>query len=339
MRRFLCAIAVAISAVTLARPSRAGERVSAAVLRQNLFSACFQNDQEGWVVGDLGRIFHTTDGAKTWHIQSAGNATRSFVSLACPDEGDLWAAGQAGEIAHSADAGTTWTLQRSSTNRQLLGVAFGNRQRGLAVGDFGVMLRTGDGGATWAKVPFPQGVTLPPDVAEVVDPGDVVLYAVSFADPEHAWIVGEFGVILASSDGGLTWHAQDSPVQTSLFGVFFADQQRGWAVGLEATLLQTTDGGRTWRKVHVESPYGFALALYGVQVRGNYGWAVGNSGFLLNSKDAGATWQLVNVPVQLRSSWFRDMSLLPDGRGYIVGAKGLVLAADRDRFTPSKVRF
>ncbi|HVO27701.1 MAG TPA: YCF48-related protein [Candidatus Margulisiibacteriota bacterium] len=336
MTKLLCAVSLAW-VVASGGTAVATERVTAAAIRQNLFATCFINDKEGWAVGDLGRIFHTTDGAKTWDRQTIAES-RSFVSLACPDSQHLWAVGQAGAIVHSSDGGKTWQPQKSGANRQLLDVAFANTQRGIAVGDFGLLLRTEDGGTTWTKVPLPEDTKLPADVAEVVAPGDIVLYGVSFADPDHVWVVGEFGTILASADGGASWRPQQSPVETTLFGVSFADQQRGWAVGLESTLLVTTDGGASWRQTAIDTPKGFSLALYDIQVRGTYGWAVGNSGLLLNSKDSGATWQVVSVPVQLRGSWLRGVSLLADGRGFVVGARGLVLAADRDRFTTLRDR-
>jgi photosystem II stability/assembly factor-like uncharacterized protein len=333
----VCALSLVVTAASTG-PAVAADRVTAGVIRQNLFSTCFVSDKEGWAVGDLGRVFHTTDGAKTWDRQTFGG-THSFVSLACPDSQHLWAAGQAGDIVFSGDGGKTWQPQKSGTTRQLLDVAFANTQRGIAMGDFGTLVRTDDGGNTWAKVTLPDDTKLPPDIAEVVAPGDIVLYSATFTDPDHVWVVGEFGTILASTDGGTSWHQQQSPVETSLFGVSFADQQRGWAVGLESTLLVTTDGGISWRKSDIETPKGFSLALYDIQVRGNYGWAVGNSGLLLNSKDAGATWQLMTVPVQMRGSWLRGISLLADGRGFVVGARGLVLTADRDSFTPLREKF
>ncbi len=337
MKHFLRAIVVAM-AVGWACPAIGAETLAAANLRQNLFSSCFLSEKEGWLVGDLGRVFHTVDGAKTWERQDAGSKV-PFMGIACAEGGPLWAAGQSGQIAQSKDKGKTWQMQASGSKRELLGIAFANAQRGIVVGDFGTMLRTDDGGATWNQIPLPQDIKLPVEVAETVDPGDVVLYGAAFADPEHVWIAGEFGVILASSDGGLTWQSQTSTVEETLFGIFFADQQRGWATGIDATLLATTDGGISWHKQEVETPRGFSLALYDVAVRGSYGWAVGNNGFLLNSKDAGATWHLAKVPVQMASSWLRQVSLLPDGRGFIVGATGLVLATDRDTFTPLKERF
>lgn len=331
-------ICVAAIAVLTGCTTAMAQMWPAAEMRQNLFASCFLNEREGWAAGDLGRIFHTVDGAKTWQQQGAGTP-RSFVGLACVDATHLWAAGQIGEIAHSVDGGKTWQMQTSGTNRQLLDIAFANAQRGLAVGDYGTLLRTDDGGATWSKLPIPTDVKLPPEIAETVDPGDILLYDVAFADPDHAWVAGEFGVILASTDGGQTWHGQTSGVEETLFGIFFADPQHGWAVGLDATLLRTTDGGISWQKQEIETPKGFSPALYDVGVLGNYGWAVGNNGFLLSSKDAGATWQRVTVPVQMGSGWFRAVSLLPEGRGFIVGASGLVLAADRDSFTPLKQQF
>jgi photosystem II stability/assembly factor-like uncharacterized protein len=333
-----CIVRVAVAASAwgvCAFSAAAGDQLSPAEIRQNLFATCFVTAQEGWMVGDLGRIYHTVDGAKTWQVQSAGTK-KPFVAITCPDKNSLWAAGQSGQIAHSTDAGNTWQLQKSGTGRQLLDIAFVDTQHGLAVGDFGTMVRTDDAGVTWTTIALPQDTKLPPDVAEVVEPGDVVLYSLSFGSPEKVWVVGEFGVILASTDGGLSWHSQDSPVENSLFGVSFADEQRGWAVGLESTLLATTDGGISWRKLDIETPKGFALAIYDINVRGSYGWAVGNSGLLLNTKDAGATWQVAKIPVQLASVWFRGVSLLADGRGFVVGAGGCVLSTDRDSFSPSK---
>jgi photosystem II stability/assembly factor-like uncharacterized protein len=316
----------------------AADRWTTEELRQSLYDGCFVSDEEGWAVGDLARIFHTTDGAKTWSLEGA-DTKKPFVAISCPDKNNLWAAGQMGQIAHSTDLGKSWVMQESNTKRQLLDIDFANPQRGLAVGDFGTLLRTDDGGKTWTSVPLPTDTKLPPDVAEIVQPGDVVIYGASFADAEHVWIVGEFGVILSSTDGGQTFHPQTSPVETSLFEVFFADAQHGWAVGLEETLISTTDGGITWTKQQLEAPKGFTLALYDVAVRGNNGWAVGNSGILLYSGDAGATWKLVDVPSKLRSGWFRGISLLPDGRGFVVGARGIVLALEGDSYTSLKQNY
>jgi len=313
----------------------AAEIVEAANVRQGLFASCFVNEKEGWAVGDLGRIFHTTDGAKTWEIQSAGTK-RPFVSVGCIDSNTAWIAGQAGDMAHTTDGGKTWTMQTSGTDRQILSVQFIDAQHGMAVGDFGTMLRTEDGGAHWMKVAVPADTQLPEDMIGIVEPGDIVLYSISYGDPQHIAIVGEFGVILMSEDGGQTFSSRASNVETTLFGVFLGEQGKGWAVGLEAEMLSTNDGGATWKREKVKTPAGFSLALYDIEVRGGLGWAVGNSGYLLTSNDGGTTWNLVEVPPQMGSYWFREVSLLPNSKGFVVGSTGLILTLEGTKFTASK---
>jgi photosystem II stability/assembly factor-like uncharacterized protein len=167
----------------------------------------------------------------------------------------------------------------------------------------------------------------------VVDPG-VVLYSIACSPTTR--IAGEFGVILASTDGAM-WQVQKPPSRRAFRRVLSR---------------RTARMGRAWnppcrdhrRRHHLEedpvdTPKGFPLALYDVAVHGQHGWAVGNSGLLLHSGDAGVSWKLVAVPVQLRGSWFRAVSLLDGGRGFIMGARGMVLSTDGDRVVPLKQKF
>jgi photosystem II stability/assembly factor-like uncharacterized protein len=206
-----------------------------------------------------------------------------------------------------------------------MSAAFANPQLGIVVGEFGTIIRTEDGGNTWTKVSVPSDIPLPEDIAETIDPHDILLYDAVFVSPEQAWIVGEFGVIFATADGGKTWTAQRSPVETTLFGVDFADAQRGWAVGLESVMLRTTDGGATWETQDVPVPAGLFLSLYDVDVEGQFGWVAGDSGLLLRSSDGGATWTRVDVPISLAGNWLRSVSLTPGGFGFVVGSEGLIL--------------
>jgi photosystem II stability/assembly factor-like uncharacterized protein len=104
---------------------------------------------------------------------------------------------------------------------------------GIAVGTEGTILRTTDGGATWARQS--SGTT-------------AVLYGVSFVNADTATVVGYDGttrlpVILRTTDGGATWTPQESGTNNSLGGVFFVDANTGWAVGGGGTILHTTTGG------------------------------------------------------------------------------------------------
>lgn len=300
-------------------------------VRQNLFAACFLNDKEGWVAGELGRVFHTTDGGLTFTRTPTGTA-RGLLAIACFPDRTLIAVGQLGLAIRSRDGGASWEPLTTNTKRSLLNVAFATPEIGVAVGDFGTIIRTTDGGTTWDAIPMPTEVNLPADVAEVVQPGDVLLYDVAFPTPTHGVAVGEFGTIFVTEDAGKTWASQKSPVEMTLFGVGFADTQRGWAVGLESVMIGTTDGGLTWKRLEIPAPKGYFLALYDVAVSGQYGWAIGDRGLLMKTIDAGVTWTLVDVPIRLAGTWFRGIALGADANGFIVGNRGSVLATQRDAF-------
>jgi photosystem II stability/assembly factor-like uncharacterized protein len=291
------------------------------------------SSQEGWIIGDRGRIFYTTDGGKTLERLDAGTP-RAFLSIACFPDKSLVLTGKSGIVYRSPNGGRTFEAQPSGVERNLVSVAFGDQKTGIAVGDAGTIVRTADGGSTWQKIAVPTDIPLPEEVADVVERSDLLFYDVSFPAPDRAWIVGEFGVILTSTDGGLTWSAQKSPVQSTLFGVTFVDANNGWAVGMSAVMLRTRDGGATWQKLDIPKRPGFSLSLYTVAVKGKNAWAIGDSGFLLSSADGGETWKLTDVPIQMAATWFRGLSLTADGHGMITGADGLLLAIEGQNFTP-----
>lgn len=304
-------------------------------IRQNLFSACFTSDREGWVVGELGRIYHTTDGGKTF-TRAEVDTQRAFLSVACLPDSSVFISGQKGAAIRTHNHGDTWETVDTGTKRDLLSVDFATDKIGFAVGDYGTMLRTEDGGTSWSKISLPSDLKLPEDVADIVDPADVLLYDVDFVTPERGWVVGEFGVIFVTSDGGKTWTTQQSGVETTLFGVEFADANTGFATGIEEVLLRTTDGGQTWEKMKVPGRKGFVLGLYDVAVQGNIGWAIGDSGLLLRTTDAGATWTRVDLPIRLVGNWFRGIALTPGQHGIIVGSDGEILLTEGDQYQELK---
>jgi photosystem II stability/assembly factor-like uncharacterized protein len=319
----VCLVATAALAVSV---------ITADEVRQNLLATCFINENEGWIAGELGRIFHTTDGGKTFARAETGTQ-RGLLAVACFPNKTVIAAGQLGIAIRSRDGGATWEPLTTNTKRSLLSIAFATPEVGVIIGDFGTIIRTADGGTTWETIPMPEQINLPADIVDIVAPGDVLLYDVSFTSATHGVAVGEFGTIFTTADAGKTWVSQKSPIESTLFGVGFADDgQRGWAVGLESIMIGTRDGGLTWQKEQIPSPKGYFLALYDVAVSGQFGWAIGDRGLLMQTTDGGATWKLVDVPIRLAGSWFRGLSLGPDATGFIVGNRGIMLATQRDTF-------
>jgi photosystem II stability/assembly factor-like uncharacterized protein len=307
------------------------EPVSHQEIRQNLFTTCSAPDGRRWIVGELGRIYSTPDNGQTIFRSGAGTK-EAFLAIACSPDGPLLITGQNGLIMRSRDAGESWQKLDAGTDRALLAATYADADTALAIGDYGTIVRTTDGGDSWSKAALPEEVDLPEDIAMIIEPGDVLLYGIDFPTPTKGWIVGEFGVIVATEDGGQTWVSQTTPIETTLFGVSFADDMRGWAVGIDEVLLHTEDGGQTWVRQTIPRREGFVLGIYNVAVEGNIGWAVGDNGLMLLSTNGGRSWERVNAPIEFAANWFRDIDLNKNGEGLVVGGNGIMLSTKNDQF-------
>src|SRR5438445_791953 len=77
------------------------------------------------------------------------------------------------------------------------------------------------------------------------------LFGVYFADASNGWAVGSSGInppgiILHTTDGGVTWNAQAAPNTNNLMGLSLSNASNGWTCGASGTLFNTTNGGTNW---------------------------------------------------------------------------------------------
>jgi photosystem II stability/assembly factor-like uncharacterized protein len=159
-----------------------------------------------------------------------------------------------------------------------------------AVGYWGTMLRSQDGGRSFAPVATPTRDTL---------------FGVSFADERNGWVVGAYGLILRSRDGGATWTKQgvtltdelgeQRALDSHLFGVAAVGPDEAWAVGDSGVILHSTDG-ETWARVPVSQE---VLADDNLPERiwnavrftdPQHGYIAGEFATTLRTSDGGATW-------------------------------------------------
>lgn len=61
-----------------------------------------------------------------------------------------------------------------------------------------------------------------------------------------AWIVGLFGAVRKSLDGGQTYADHTSSEPSRIQDVVFKDANRGWKVGQRSVIEESLDGGKTW---------------------------------------------------------------------------------------------
>ena len=192
---------------------------------------------------------------------------------------------------------------------------------GWAVGDFGTVLHTTDGGGTWLRQAAPFGEH---ERARQVAAPD--LLSVHFlSDRRRGWAVGSDGVILATSDGGHSWNLELSYVGIVLRAVqFLEDGRRGWVVGGNGYILATADGSQRWER----QPSGTWAKLHGVQFLddGLRGWAVGVDGLITETSDGGQTWRPQTRRTRAELTAIR---FLPDGlRGWVLGLGAIMATSD-----------
>lgn len=191
----------------------------------------------------------------------------------------------------------------------------------VAVGDYGTVVRSTDSGKTWVQ-------------AEV--PVSSLLTAVHFADAQRGWAVGHGGVVLATTDGGVSWSLQqvlaDRPV---LLSVHFASADRGYAVGAYGSAWRTVDGGRNWTPMAVGSGPDADMHLNHIfSTRGGALFAAAETGLAFRSTDGGATWTSLATGVS-GSLWSGLEGV--DGEIVLLGMSGRVLSS-RDRGDSWQVR-
>ena len=153
-------------------------------------------------------------GAAQWFWQRPLPQGNPLYAVSFADPNTEVAVGEDATILKTTDGGAHWNIQTSGyqgAGVQLFGVSFTDASHGTAVGSNfffsgggnAVVLRTTDGGGTWAtKYSNPT-------------PG-ILLFGVSFTDADTGTVVGvDFNVgvalILRTTDGGDTWSNQDAP--------------------------------------------------------------------------------------------------------------------------------
>jgi len=295
------------------------------------------------MVGYEGRILRSEDGGQNWtEIQRPVDISLTQVTFV-DDYG--WAVGHHGTIVHTRDGGKTWTAQKSNTEKSIFAVSFTDKLHGWACGDESTWLWTDNGGESWNPEHIEVSQVGVSETTSLAIP-DIIYYGIQFLDPKNGWMVGEFGNIRHTSDGGKTWDSQHEPlldelaakggnkdVMTlgALFRVRFTDPNHGMVVGAGGALAVTDDGGKKWRWVSREGEKSDVppLHLYNIAMPRKDGRAVmtGTNGLILFSDNGGLDWQPAAIPGGV-FTWINGLAFSPDGKGVLVGGKGVILLSD-----------
>jgi len=249
------------------------------------------------------------------------------------------AIGERGLVILSDDQGRTWQQAKVPVSVTLCAVQFVDAKLGWAVGHSGVVLVTRDGGTTWVKQL--DGTQIPALLSAEAhaigqdsmartarqfeqDGPDKPLLDVMFVNARRGWVVGSYGLILRTEDGGTTWVSQmgrvDNQKGLSIYAIA-TDGKSMFLAGEQGYFALSDGAGDAFKRVEmpVASSFFTMLALPGRLVVGGLG------GVLFDSADGAASWRQVETGttssiVSLQAGAGR--SLLVGGQG------GEVMKAD-----------
>ncbi|MBI1807326.1 MAG: T9SS type A sorting domain-containing protein [Ignavibacteria bacterium] len=191
----------------------------------------------------------------------------------------------------------------------LLGTQFLNDSLGWAVGEYGTIIHTTNGGVSWYEQEF--GRT------------DNIL-ALSMVSVTEGWAVGDNGTILHTIDSGDDWLEQNSGITSGLNAVTFLDSLNGWATGDNEVILHTSDGGIAWTLQHKVMMPSSINAIDFLSL--TEGWAAGSSGKTFHTIDGGATWSLRVIGAQTTS--YLGITFADPSLGFAVGTNGKIIRTE-----------
>jgi photosystem II stability/assembly factor-like uncharacterized protein len=229
--------------------------------------------------------------------------------------------------AASAHASPGWRLTETGSTAQFRGLAPVTSRVAWVAGSAGTVLRTVDGGRSWADVSPPGASELLFRDIEAFDSRTALALSIG-SGPESR--------VYATSDGGKTWRESFRNDDPNAFYdcMTFLDRRHGLAlsdpVDGKFRILATSDGGRSWKVTPSTGmpdalPGEFAFAASGtclVSAGGKALFATGGGATarVFTSRDFGRSWSVTGTPVPSGpTAGIYSLAVQPSGRAIAVG--------------------
>lgn len=126
------------------------------------------------------------------------------------------------------------------------------------------------------------------------------LYAVHFSDVNTGYISGDSGVVLKTTDSGMSWSALTTGTTVSLRSISFVNNDTGYVGGsyydtntktTRGVLLKTEDGGASWLNLNFQYEENLNHIFF---LNADTGFVACSSDGLLRTEDGGTSWDRVS---------------------------------------------
>ena len=197
------------------------------------------------------------------------------------------AVGDLGTILLSDDEGKTFRQAgKVPVSSTLTAVSFADDKNGWAVGQWGAILHTADGGENWS-------------IQRLDTQEDRPLFSVHFFDANEGVAVGLWSLVLRTQDGGKTWETVTMPAppeggkaDRNLFKAFVSPKGSLFVAAERGVVLRSDDRGQTWRYLNT----GYKGSFWtGLALKDGTLVVAGLRGSVYRSVDDGHSWKAVDT--------------------------------------------
>ena len=279
-------------------------------LKQNveelLFSVRFATSDIGFIGGRNGLLLKTTDGGGNW-VETTPITSNDLEDIFFINENKGWIAGERGTVLITSDGGENWDSIKTNIKKRFFAINFVTENYGWIASEDAIFKST-DGGLNWEMSKY-QDTTY--------------YYSVYFANKDTGWVAGDsaaVGIILRTTDSGVSWHKQfDTPQLGLLSTILFIEDSIGYAFGENGAMAKSTDFGSSWvlltPNIFINDNWESAFFI-----NRNVGWIAGGSSNIIDkTTDGGRNWDR-QLYEPSGATWLFSVFFKDSLNGWAVGA-------------------
>lgn len=276
--------------------------------RYDMLQAAAHNGDQVAVVSSVGAVVVSGDGGQNWErIELPGRP--SLIDITACETGDFFALDSQRRVWRRVAGETEWHASKVDTPEATLSIYCAPNGRVWVTASFSTLYWSDTSLGQWQEFSLYE---------------DLQFTAVRFVDELNGFAVGEFGTVLASTDGGDTWEPRE-PIPNEFYpmGADFLDARSGWVGGLDGVIWHTADGAQSWQRQESVT----SAPIYNIHANGHGVFAVGGSAKLVELK--GDTWHtFAGAPEVL--AYMRGLDTLANGSLLVAGGGGTLAVIPLD---------